>query len=102
MIDIKVVLPQPLGPTRSVIWPAKISRLTPRSAYVRAFPSPKTLEMPWHETATRGLGRHSATLISKRDSDSRSTTIPASVADPGSIGFASTPEVGRMSEMFVV
>ena len=41
MTEISVVLPQPLGPTRKVSSPKRASKSTPRSASMRASPSPK-------------------------------------------------------------
>src|SRR5262245_43110355 len=41
MIEINVVLPQPLGPTRKLSSPNRVSKLTPRSASTLASPLPK-------------------------------------------------------------
>src|SRR5579875_267280 len=51
MIEISVVLPQPDGPTKSVIWPGCTSRSTPRSARTLVSPSPKSLVTPRQITA---------------------------------------------------
>src|SRR5579883_2324588 len=45
-IEMRVVFPQPLGPTRSVSSPGGISRSTPRSASTRESPLPYSLTRP--------------------------------------------------------
>src|SRR5437867_409237 len=49
--EMSVVLPQPLGPTRKLISPKFTLKSTPRSASMRASPSPKCLRTSRHDTA---------------------------------------------------
>ena len=51
MIEISVVLPQPDGPTSSVISPAGSSRSMPRRAIVRVSPESNSLVRPRQTTA---------------------------------------------------
>src|SRR5262249_23422801 len=67
--EISVVLPQPLGPTSSVISPAYTSRSTPRSACTFESPSPNSFVTPRHSTA-RDFGVSSTEYRSPRTSSS--------------------------------
>src|SRR5262245_57606567 len=51
MIEMSVVLPQPLGPTRKLSSPNRVSKSTPRSASTRASPEPKCLRTSRQDTA---------------------------------------------------
>src|SRR5262245_38322853 len=53
MIEISVVLPQPLGPTRKLNSPTRVSKSTPRKASTRASPDPNCFRTPRHNTPTR-------------------------------------------------
>ena len=53
-MEMRVVLPQPLGPTSSVISPACTSASTPRSATVLELPSPNSFVTLRQLTATWG------------------------------------------------
>src|SRR5215510_16224632 len=50
MIEISVVLPQPLGPTRKLSSPKRVSKSTPRSASTLASPAPKCFLTLRHDT----------------------------------------------------
>src|SRR5881409_1046434 len=52
MIEISVVLPHPLGPTRKLSSPKRVSKSTPRSASTLASPDPKCFLMLRHDTPT--------------------------------------------------
>ena len=54
MIEISVVLPQPDGPTSSVIAPGMTSRSMPRKACTRVSPLPKVLVNPRQRMAGSG------------------------------------------------
>src|SRR5262245_58687189 len=53
MIEMSVVLPQPLGPTRKLNSPTRVSKSTPRKASTRASPDPNCFRTPRHNTPTR-------------------------------------------------
>src|SRR5262245_27547290 len=50
MIEISVVLPHPLGPTRKLNSPARVSKSTPRNASTRASPDPNCFRTPRQNT----------------------------------------------------
>src|SRR5262245_6791265 len=53
MIEISVVLPHPLGPTRKLNSPTRVSKSTPRKASTLASPDPNRFRTPRHNTPTR-------------------------------------------------
>src|SRR5262249_55345870 len=59
-MEISVVLPQPDGPTRSVICPSYTSRSTPRRASVRVPLAPNSFVTPLQDTAAVPLGPNSS------------------------------------------
>src|SRR5262245_3752758 len=64
MIEISVVLPQPLGPTRKLNSPTRVSKSTPRKASTRASPDPNCFRTPRHNTPTR-----SSVVMTSRSED---------------------------------
>src|SRR5262249_34719836 len=64
MTEISVVLPHPLGPTRKLNSPMRVSRSTPRKAPTRASPDPNCFRTPRQNTPIR-----SSVVMSSRSED---------------------------------
>src|SRR5262245_2401825 len=67
MIEISVVLPQPEGPTSSVVSPRRTSRSTPLRATVFVSPLPNSLVTPRQTTAGERSNSNDMVLSSKYD-----------------------------------
>src|SRR5262249_35172062 len=56
MMEMSVVLPQPLGPTRRLSSPNRVSKSTPRKAPTLASPDPNCLRTPRQDTPKSSVG----------------------------------------------